>query len=66
MKFVNVKFIEILSDGTVIFSYKGLKTFKQHIFYEKDAKSFSFFKKPTKEQLFQNSSQNFYKSKYKF
>ena len=66
MKFINTRLIEIFTDGTVNFSYKGLKSSKQVIFYEKDAKNSSFSKKPTKKELFQNFSRNSYKSKYKF
>ena len=65
MKFINVRSIEIFTDGTFSFSYKGLKFLKQVVTYEKDAQNFSFFKKSTKKQLFQNLSRNSYKSKYK-
>ena len=66
MTVVGTKFVEIFTDGTVNFSFKGLKSSKQVVIYEKDSKSFLFYKKPTKKQSLQNLSQNFYKSKYKF
>ena len=66
MKLVNIKFIEIFTNGTVNFSHAGLKSTKQFIFYEKDMRSSLFFKKITTKQSFQNLQQNSYKSKYKF
>ena len=66
MKVVNIKFIEIFTDGTVHFNYKSLKYFKQLVLYEKDSKNFLFCKKPTSKQASQNLPQNFYKLKYKF
>lgn len=66
MKIVNVRFVEIFTNGAINFSYKGLKISKQVGFYEKDSKNSLFYKKPTKKQLSQNLSQNSYKSKYKF
>lgn len=66
MTVVGTKFVEIFTDGTVNLSFKGLKSSKQVVIYEKDSKNFLFNKKSTKKQSFQNLSQNFYKSKYKF
>ena len=66
MKSVNVKFIEISTNGTVNLSYKELKSLKQVIFYEKDSKNSSLSKKLTKKQSFHNFPKNYYKSKYKF
>ena len=66
MKLVNIKFIEIFTDGTINFSHTSLKSTKQLIFYEKDIKNSLLFKKTTAKQSFQNLQQNSYKSKYKF
>lgn len=66
MKLVNIKFIEIFTDGTIHLSRINLKSTKQLIFYEKDVRNSLFLKKLTKKQSFQNLSQNSYKSKYKF
>lgn len=66
MKFIRFKFAEIFTDGTLHFSYKKIKTLSQICFYEKDIKNFSFLKKQKKIQLFQNSSRNVYKLRYKF
>jgi hypothetical protein len=66
MRLINVKFIEISTNGTVNFSYKGLKTVKQVGFYEKDLKNAMFSKKTAKKQLSLNLQKNLYKSKYKF
>lgn len=66
MKFVNVKSIEIGTNGAISFSQKNLQYTKQVIFFEKNTGTSPFFKKTRKNQLFQNSQQNFYKSKYKF
>jgi hypothetical protein len=66
MKLVVIKFIEIFTDGTIHFSYAPLKSIKQVTFYEKDAKKFSFFRKPSKNSLLQNLPRTSYKSRYKF
>lgn len=66
MKLINIKFVEISTDGAISFSYATLRSTKQQAFYEKDNKNFLFTKKPMKVQSFQNMSRNLYKSKYKF
>lgn len=66
MKVVNIKSIEIFTDGTINFSYTSLKSSKQLIFYEKDKNNSLFFKKTKTPQSFPNSARNSYKSKYKF
>ena len=66
MKLVNIKFIEIFTDGTLNFSQTSLKSSKQLAFYEKDRNNSLFFKKIKKNQSFQNLPRNSYKSKYKF
>jgi hypothetical protein len=66
MKFISVKYIEIFTDGTANFSYKGLKSSKQIIFHEKDFANSVFFRKPINQQLVRDVSRNFYKLKYKF
>lgn len=63
---VNVKFIEISTNGTVNLFYKELKSLKQVIFYEKDFRNSLLSKKLTKKQSFHNLLKNSYKSKYKF
>ena len=66
MKTINIKFIEVFTDGSLNFSYTNLNLPKQKIFYEKDARNSFSAKKSTKTQLFQNLQQNSYKLKYKF
>lgn len=66
MKSISIKSIEIFTDGTVNFSYIFLKSRKQVMFNEKDAKNSLFFKKLTTAQSIQSSSRTSYKSRYKF
>ena len=66
MKLSIIKSIEIFTDGTLNFFYSPLKSTKQVIFHEKDAKNSLFFRKLTKNQLLQNVSHTSYKSRYKF
>ena len=66
IKLVNIRSIEIFTDGTINFSYTNLKSTKQVIFYEKDVRTSLFSKKITKKQSLQNLQRNSYKSKYKF
>lgn len=66
MKLISVKSIEIFTDGTINFSYVPLKSTKQVVFHEKDAKNSLFFRKSTKNQPIQNLSRTSYKSRYKF
>jgi hypothetical protein len=66
MKSISIKSIEIFTDGTVNFSYIFLKSRKQVMFNEKDAKNSLFFKKLTTPKSIQSSSRTSYKSRYKF
>lgn len=66
MKLIKTKSIEILTDGSIYFSYLNLQSAKQTIFYEKDSRTFLLEKKAGKKQSAQNLQQNFYKSKYRF
>ena len=66
MKIINIKYIEIFTDGTANLSYAGFSSLKQKVFHEKDAVNSFLIRKSAKPQLFQNSRQKSYKSKYKF
>ena len=66
MKLITLKSVDIFTDGTVNFSYVPLKSAKQVVFHEKDAKNSLFFRKSTKNQSIQNLSRTSYKSRYKF
>ena len=66
MKLVNIKYIKISSNGATSFSFNCLNSVKQVIFYEKDSVNSQFSIKPTRNQVFQSSSNTSYKSKYKF
>ena len=65
MRSITIKSIEILTDGTLSFSYNCLKSTKQVSFYDKDSRSLLFFKKLKNQKTFQNSPTITYKSKYK-
>ena len=66
MKIINIRSIEILTDGTINFSYIFSKSGKQVTLYEKDAKNSIFSKKYEKNQQVQVLSRTSYKSRYKF
>jgi len=63
---MNLKYVEIFTDGSINFSYKGLKFSKQAIFYKKDFANSVFFKRSVDNYSTRNASRNSYKSKYKF
>lgn len=65
MKLFKIKSIEILTDGSIYFSYLHLQSGRQTIFYEKDNRTFMLSKKTGKKQSVQNLQQNFYKTKYR-
>lgn len=66
MNVINLKYLEIFTDGSSSFSYKSFKDFRQVVFYDKDTHNFLLYRKPTKSQPSRNLSKTIYKSKYKF
>ena len=65
MKFIKIKSIEILTNGSLNFTITGLMQPGQTFFYKKDYKSLEFAQKQKNISKFELSN-NFYKSHYKF
>ena len=65
MKFIKIKSIEILTNGSLNFTITGLMQPGQTFLYKKDYKSLEFAQKQKNISKFELSN-NFYKSHYKF
>ena len=65
MKFIEIKSIEILTNGSLNFTAIGLTRPGQTFFYKKDCKSFDFVQTQKNISKFELSN-NFYKTQYKF
>jgi hypothetical protein len=65
MKFIKIKSVEILTNGSLNFTATGCMGSGQTIFYKKDYKSLEFAQKQKNISKFEVSN-NFYKTHYKF
>ena len=65
MKFIKIKSIEILTNGSLNFTVTGLMDSGQVFFYKKDYKSLELAQKQKNISKFEISD-NFYLARYKF
>ena len=65
MKFIKIKSLEILTNGSLNFTTTGLIKSGQTFFYKKDYKSLEFYQKQKNISKFEVSN-NLYKTYYKF
>ena len=65
MKFIKIKSIEILTNGSLNITVKSLMESKQIFLYKKDYKSLELAQKQKNISKFEISN-NFYKTHYKF
>jgi hypothetical protein len=65
MKFIKIKSVEILTNGSLNFIRTNFGVSGQTIFYKKDYKSLEFAQKQKNISKFEVSN-NFYKTHYKF
>ena len=65
MKFIKIKSVEILTNGSLNLTKTGFVKPGQTFFYKKDYKSLEFAQKQKNISKFELSN-NFYKSHYKF
>ena len=66
MKLIKINFIQVFSNGSVIFHSDTFTNFKQLRIYEKDYKNFFLFKKKKSANIKKFDSLSKYKEQYLF
>lgn len=66
MKLTKIKLIELLTNGSIIFSYESFIALNQVIFFEKDHKNLFFNKYQDNKVKEISSKLNSHKKRYKF